>query len=361
MDRFIPSLTGIRAIAALWVLVGHYSSYLFEQFGFPKTTLMQPLLLSAWAGVDLFFVLSGFIIAHNYAAGWTSSTKSFSRFLLKRVARLFPVYLITTLAAAGLYLVAILIGHSFNNQSASDLSPLSFVLNLFAVQQWFSVGSLNGPAWSVSAEFFAYAFVFPFLMLSFLSKKQFFPDWAFLLITVSGLMMLPSLEALNPQIWQVSLEFTIGVVTYKIRKKMVSSISTPRVLALKCTAILGAVASIYFGDPTYPNHAFLALFCSAIIVLYSLPGEQKSILAKKPLVRLGYWSYSLYLIHRLIQNITSGLGTLGTSNWLLDTGIFLTLITLAIGLSGLCYRFVEEPCRRYLMLFFDRKTNPSAA
>jgi peptidoglycan/LPS O-acetylase OafA/YrhL len=247
--------------------------------------------------------------------------------------------------AAAFYGIAILINHSFDRQSASDLSPVTFVFNVLAIQQWFSISSLNGPAWSVSAEFFAYL-VFPLLAFAFLRRHSASLFGVVSVIAIAGLFTLPSLESLNPKLWQVFFEFTLGACAYKMRLKLTKGFSKTLVTSARILAFTGALTAIYLSPTSSPNHGLVAIFCAAIIILYSLPGEENSFLARRVLVRLGYWSYSLYLTHRLIQNLTSGIGDIGTSNWVLDSITFMALIGSAIALAAICFRFVEEPFRR---------------
>jgi peptidoglycan/LPS O-acetylase OafA/YrhL len=131
-----------------------------------------------------------------------------------------------------------------------------------------------------------------------------------------------------------------------MRLKLTKGFSKPLVTSARFLAFTGALTAIYLSPTSAPNHGLVAIFCAVIIILYSLQGEENSFLAGRALVRLGYWSYSLYLTHRLIQNLTSGIGDIGTSNGVLDSIIFMALIGSAIALAAICYRFVEEPLRR---------------
>lgn len=348
--KLILSLTGIRAVAALWVVFGHFSSYLLEDFGVARDTLFQPFFDSAWAGVDLFFVLSGFIIALTYSEDFhLRGFRASSHFWWKRIARLYPVYLLTTLVATVFYLIAFASGHEFNHESESNLDWTTFIANILGVQEWFSLTSLDGPAWSVSAEFFAYL-IFPVIAITILKVDS----KAFLLgaagLCFFALFVQDSVAFLNPRIIQIVLEFLLGALIYRATLG-IELAAVPHWLALVLRSFFWIVAIVllYFSGLNKAEwHAPLAITFVALIWLYSLKSAEKSMLATPVFVTLGLWSYSLYLIHRLVQNLTSGIGVPISDSFWVNSLIFMTLIAIPLALAGLCYRIVEEPCRRYL-------------
>ena len=97
----IYPLTGVRALAALWVLLFHLHEKLDSAFpGF--RFLFDPVILHGYLGVDLFFILSGFIISYNYAQRFSVfRISTYLEFLWMRFARLWPVhFVILTMYAA---------------------------------------------------------------------------------------------------------------------------------------------------------------------------------------------------------------------------------------------------------------------
>src|SRR5947209_14362044 len=146
----LPALTGLRFLAAALILVVHY----YSAFGAPQYVLD----LAGHHAVTFFFVLSGFILCYVYPelAGW----KARGRFLLARLARIYPTHL------ASLALLVVLLPEVRPTILAR---PSVLVANLCLVQSWVPresyYYSLNSPAWSISTELFFYA-CFPFLVVN---------------------------------------------------------------------------------------------------------------------------------------------------------------------------------------------------
>src|SRR5262245_37766774 len=96
----LKPLTSLRFVAAFWVLLYHFKDHLgFElgQFG---------LIADGYLGVDLFFTLSGFILAHVYLTEFEGGRFGYARFLQNRLARVYPMHLAALAAMIGLFVVA---------------------------------------------------------------------------------------------------------------------------------------------------------------------------------------------------------------------------------------------------------------
>src|SRR5258708_21739589 len=126
---------------------------------------MERDICPGWNGsfgllVDMFFILSGFVISSSYPAKSTG-TQSYFRFMIRRVARIYPLHVLTLFLFVGLTLLGIADSTLTSTGNLSD-----FFYNLFLVQAWGVTDhlSFNSPAWSISAELFCYI-LFPVLML----------------------------------------------------------------------------------------------------------------------------------------------------------------------------------------------------
>ncbi len=156
----IKALTGLRIVAALWVVLFHFRPLLWEASPRLKDDL-EPLLNAGAQGVDLFFILSGFVLTWNYLdrMGPSFATRATLHFLWLRLSRVWPVYLVTMHIAA-LWIIFTLHVGNVPSPDADKLTAISYVRQVFLVQLWFEPffdgTSFDGPAWSISAEWLAY-------------------------------------------------------------------------------------------------------------------------------------------------------------------------------------------------------------
>ncbi|WP_440637780.1 acyltransferase family protein [Bradyrhizobium sp. PUT101] len=146
--RFVV-LDFYRFVAALGVFIFHLK-------------LVDPGISPVWNGsfglfVDMFFILSGFVISYSYPAD-ARGVRAYSRFMIRRIARIYPLHLLSLL------IFVVLIGVGLERTARS--TSLDFLYNLLLVQAWGVTNhlSFNSPSWSISAEFFCYL-IFPLLML----------------------------------------------------------------------------------------------------------------------------------------------------------------------------------------------------
>ena len=156
----IKALTGLRIVAAVWVVLFHFRPLLRDAApGFLDA--LTPVLNCGAQGVDLFFILSGFVLTWNYLdrMGGSWSTRATLHFLWLRLARVWPVYLVTLHLAALWVIFTLHVGH-VPSQEIDQLTAISYVRQVLLVQLWFQPffddSSWDGPAWSISAEWLAY-------------------------------------------------------------------------------------------------------------------------------------------------------------------------------------------------------------
>lgn len=155
--RELPSLTGVRFLAAFYVVLFHGAPWLRSRFSLPR--FLQIFLGNGYMAVGLFFILSGFILAYTYE-GQIEGTARRLRFWEARFARIYPVYFLSLVLA-----------YWFERQ----LSRSAQLAVLFMVQAWNPAkpglnGAWNYPAWSLSVEIFFYV-CFPFV-LPWMSRRS---------------------------------------------------------------------------------------------------------------------------------------------------------------------------------------------
>ena len=152
MQRFIGQLTGVRFVAAAWVMLYH--------FQVPLATLgllvpvLHEFLRVGRLGVDLFFALSGFILTHTYLTkmGSSISWPRTRHFLWLRLARIYPVHFVM-LNVAGLAVLAQAKFGSTDAGSRDWLNPVDYLKQVLLVHEWGPnpQRGWNFPAWSASS------------------------------------------------------------------------------------------------------------------------------------------------------------------------------------------------------------------
>jgi peptidoglycan/LPS O-acetylase OafA/YrhL len=149
-EKRIPCQDGLRGVAAIAVMLFH-----FNLFYLPQAWLSDvvPLVTRAYLGVDLFYMLSGFVMAHVYgrllASNWQAHWLDFA---VARVARIYPAFAVT--------LLTMMIVVTLTNMPLQMVifSGRSLALQPMLLQQWASDLSWDYPSWSVSTEAEAYIF-----------------------------------------------------------------------------------------------------------------------------------------------------------------------------------------------------------
>lgn len=147
----IPQLTGLRFVAAFYVFLYHVLLRLEYPFEYLR---VKAIFSNGATGVNLFFILSGLILYYNYR----NKNISYREFIIKRLAKIYPVYCVGFLLSLGVYVY-------FDKDLYSIIDVI--LLNLGMIQSYFPAKSMiwyGGGSWSISTEFFFYM-LFPFLLL----------------------------------------------------------------------------------------------------------------------------------------------------------------------------------------------------
>jgi len=349
----IKALTGMRALAAWWVVIYHVRDLLPQVL--PAVSLPIHLIADpGYLGVDLFFILSGFVIAHNY---WDRLANfqacEFRRFLGMRLARLYPVHVVTLGAAGVLFLLA-----RFRHIAiASDLgawNSRTFIENLLLVHHWmpFAPLSWNYPAWSISCEWLAYL-AFPALVAllkDHLGRGR-FP-------VVLGLLAVQCMTVhgkFGNDLIRISTEFPAGVVLWRIyQSRLPNRFILPVAGILCCGSLLGQ--SLW-----HCGEVWLVLAFPFFIYGITRDGRLSRLFSSRCALYWGRASYSLYMFHAIVSMVLGKLLPLRAfAN--APVGERLALIALWFaafgGAAALSYAFLEVPGRRRMQMIFDRYETP---
>src|ERR1044071_6303395 len=162
--KFFEGLEALRGIAALTVVFLHIEVIYFrDQWANPANDrLLFHFFRNGYLMVDLFFVLSGFVICHNYFSK-ISCLRDVLRFMFLRFGRLYPLHLFFLLIFFGMEIVKYIgqqrFGFVANQHPAfTENGSFAFVANIFLVQPFFPSANLsfNAPSWSIGIEFYTY-------------------------------------------------------------------------------------------------------------------------------------------------------------------------------------------------------------
>jgi peptidoglycan/LPS O-acetylase OafA/YrhL len=347
----IRPLTGIRGVAALLVILGHFYKSWFLLFPQLRPYLL-PLALHGALGVDLFFVLSGFILSYVYpAARKHFGLADYGRFIWFRLARIYPNHL-ATLAALGVILAA---ANHFGFSFPGDYPLNALPYQLTMTHAWIVVHDThwNYPSWSISAEWFAYLLIFPacWRLLRCRLNGAIFFALAYAFLIPYSLFSASVAHMRHDALIRVGCEFIAGSALFGaytgsglIVGLCQRYVSIAFLLLMSALAVLPPGA-LYGPVPT------LMLFP---VILLGLTSE-KSLVARAlstPLALfLGRVSYALYMSHALAQRILEIV--LPSARFAHSTALVRLLVLAAnlavIGVfaTGL-YHFVELPARNHL-------------
>jgi peptidoglycan/LPS O-acetylase OafA/YrhL len=367
----ILAIDGMRAIFALWVLIGHVLS----NAGFAKSDLWIgfKLLHTGTYAVDLFIIISGFVIFLLL----DHKKENYSAYITRRFCRLFPVFLLLFLFSIPIFLLVPQNAESYSHLFVHKPFPhLEYIstwwdnIEIHVISHLFMLHGIVpesvapgapiaflGPAWSISLEwqFYLLAPLFFFFANRYLTEdKNYAKAIGFILCTFAFSFLLMKLypKVSSGAFLPYNLHFfMIGWASYFLSKYF-SSINVDRdLILLVCLLFAGVIVLITevysAGGHIFPFLIWLILFPFIIV---SDKGEMVQkltcILDNKFLTYIGKISYSLYLTHRLliilimkaISPVAKELSSLQLFWILLPT----TVIT-SIGVSALLYRFIEAP------------------
>ena len=371
----IRALTGLRSIAATWVVVFHLS-WLLTIAAPGATSLLGPLISSGAQGVDLFFLLSGYVLALNYTEriGERAGLRNAVRFLGARIARVWPVYVVTLHLAAALLFLQTRFGE---HATVLDVSPLSYVRQLFMVELWskpyFDNVAWDGPAWSISAEWLAYL-LFPALALILFRLRRRMRTrsllvLAFLISLAPSMLLVGTGHFYTPYSWVVRIlaQFTAGALACTAITRMRPSDRIGRVAGYLSVLLVAVIVVLVFVLATHPIDGIPdsvglvnVLFLPLVVTLAVGTTGIARLLALRPFVFGGQISYSLYLVHGLV---VAALLALWHHIAVHPTGTPLLLLVLVVlgvtfVLAWLLYRFVEEPGRRRIRRLVESRIPP---
>ncbi len=364
----LDSLTGLRFLAAILVVVHHTVANDVHHHGLVALPLLRPLATLGYTGVTFFFVLSGFVLTWSWVPGRRDRD-----FWVRRVARVYPLHL------AG-WAVSIPVLMSTN----TAIGFLPAVLSLFLLQSWSTSSGIafgmNGLSWSLSCEAFFYL-AFPFLIRRLADRSD-----RSLRRIIGGCVVL--LAAVPSAVYVIGgkssiaflyyfpayrvLEFVIGICLALIvsrgwRPSLPTWIGPAAiVVSLLITIGLSRGYAHSGGGAALPRAlgSFVMLPGYALAIAAGAINDvrgRRSWLASTWMVKLGTWSFALYMSHLLfITGIESAVGASKVYTGLAGYAVLAGIALCAVTISAAVFTWIERPAERFIRQRFSSRSRSSA-
>lgn len=341
--KYRPDIDGLRAIAVVAVLIYH---------------LNKEWLPGGFVGVDVFFVISGYLITGLVRRELLESKFSFRAFYLRRIRRLWPALAAVTLVTVA-FAFFVLLPRDFHSLSKSVLAqPLALQNISFMVEGEYFLGSETKPllhTWSLGVEEQFYL-VWPALLA--LATKR---GWRTVLAAtillsvgsfVGSLLLMPlspkaSFFLLPPRAWELGVGAGLAILEERVGRRWLGQTAGQLAGLLGLLAVLAGCIVI---DSTMAFPGFVAaipVFGTALLIVGSgsSSGPVTAGLKHPSMVYIGRLSYSLYLWHWPVIVFAKHLGVFST-----DSGTVVALTLISMALAAASYELVEKTIRRGRLL-----------
>lgn len=335
----LGSIDLLRGFAALSILIWHYQHFYYYSgqvqgdllVSSPPYEIFEFIRFINFEGVQVFWVISGVVLGRSYIP----RLRSRKSFLVNRLARLYPLHLLTLIIVASLQLIANL--ELSKSLIYSNNSIRHFFWNLILISGWGpSPGfSFNGPIWSVSVEIVIYFFFIT--VVGFLRASTIFSAFLFL-FCFAGLYLF-----VQPHfIFSCGFFFFFGILINHIFSRKSLSLNLAGIMILVLLEFRFSLNGISFLPVIY---TWLVLNC-----------ERLSFVKRKSITKIseffGKISYGIYLIHVPVQIFLLLIALVLKINIkeLADNFIFFCLyISIVVVLAIISYKFFEEPFRKKIL------------
>ncbi len=346
----LPALTSVRFFLALGVVLFHY------QLQWPWQSLTATGLLDrARLGVDVFFILSGFVLTHAYRDALETGRFNYRRFLVARFARVYPAHAAVLAFVIVMVAGAALVGAEFDR---NFYNPLGLLTTVLLVHAWFPdviTAEWNGPSWSLSAEWFAYL-AFPLFAWLGLQLR----DRPGLLLALAGAIFI-GLDILyqalfgkvvvhaeaNMGILRIVPEFLYGIALYRLGQRLAPSRSVAVVAAWIAAVLLLGLMHIKADDRLVVVMAGPMILRLALLSKSGATGP----FGARALLLGGEASYALYLVHMPVliawKGVVSALSGRDSSyvlHWW-EVGV---LLAVSMAAAVALHLLLEVPARTWI-------------
>jgi peptidoglycan/LPS O-acetylase OafA/YrhL len=354
MPENLKPLTALRFFAAMWVVSFHYWHDLVG-----KAAALPNLVSKGYLGVELFFVLSGFILSHVYLDGLGQGRFKYGKFLWARLARVYPLH-IAVLAGVGLLVAGAAAAGFELSHNIADWAALPANLTLTHAWGLAPEAAWNHPSWSISAEWFAYL-TFPlFGWAAWRMRRRPGLAVAGAIALLTGLYLAFQAAAGFP-LTQATIHwgalrivpcFAYGcAINLMWRSGAVRTSGQALAGALAFTALTIASAQLNLHDALT-----VSLFGGVILSLAALSSTGSKVLSGPVGVYLGEVSYAVYMVcipWQLVY-VNAAEKLLHLDGQPLPFVVWLGLVAGVVPVAMAGHHLVERPCRTAMRAWADR-------
>lgn len=342
----LNQLAGLRGICAWWVV-------LFHSLGLMGGSVPAPIakfIAHGYLAVDLFFLLSGFVIFLSYHASLSKDfPQSVGRFYWARFARIYPLHAVML----GGYLLLYLAFQLFSSGGAAPDSYTwsSFFQSVILVHMWIGADlTWNVPSWSISSEWFVYLF-FPLIAYGLRRLRAGIANH--LLTIAFGAVLLHLVYAyqgtvsLGADISRMALirtllEFVMGVYVGSLYVNYREFLEKYRLVFL--VGFLGLC--VFYAAATLPDYSIIPLAFALLIAYLSVTSSGVTAALSHPtLVYLGEISYSTYMVHYLVYDLLKA-GFMSNNHEVNPVYVWLSFVVVFL-LSVALHHGVDSPSQKY--------------
>lgn len=358
MSKEIKSLTGIRGIAALWVVFYHV---IYAKGDNAYLNVLKEFFSKGYLAVDVFFLLSATVMCMAYEKTFSGGVRftAYKEYMLKRFIRIYPAYIFWE------------IGY---NVFVRNFGFFTIIINMLLLQNLFNkdLYTISIVLWSLSVEWIIY-FIYPFLLRFFVSVKTLYILFA---IVILGFVLLYTLPD-----WSNYYISSNGISAYKPTGNHSVVKGTSSILRCLICYVIGTAGfflmkspgfssffkkdAVYYGTLVlfvigfFPNtNIFLVVISWFLILCLKERAFKSSFFSTKIVYFLGQVSYSLYILHMLIlvalsiiiKHYLGGDFMLRNHIW-----IIVSTLLLLVPASYVSYVFIEKGGAKFLRKILLKK------
>jgi peptidoglycan/LPS O-acetylase OafA/YrhL len=331
----------LRFFAALMVVFYHYSfrGYAADGMSTMPYPLLAPVAKYGYLGVPLFFLISGFVIL------MTASTGSVKKFIVSRVARLYPAFWVCCTAT---FVIILIIGDKYYSASICQ-----YFINMTMLSGFIGVPSIDSVYWSIFIELKFYLLVALVLIFRKIKQAQLFLT-VWLIATIAlDVIKIGKIGSLLSIILIVDYSpyFIAGAMSFLIWSKGISLTRISVILMAWLVSLGNALHEIPKNEKHYntefDSYVIIGIISTFFIIMLLVSTRRTGWLGKRQWVTVGALTYPLYLIHQTIGFMIFNLAYPGINPHILLWGTVFIMLVSAYLINVL----IEQKCSIILKNF----------